>query len=67
MNQIRYDIKIKLYYPDFKNNIQSNFSSSDTDGSLIVANSNSIFNPYEIFPIAQDKKTNIEGNVLILS
>ena len=36
--------------------IQSNFNSSNTDGSFAIANSNSFLSPYEILPIAQENK-----------
>ena len=36
--------------------IQSNFNSSNTDVSFIMANSNLFFSPYEILPIAQENK-----------
>ena len=36
--------------------IQSNLSSSNTDGSFTMANSNSFLSPYEILPIAQENK-----------
>ena len=32
--------------------IQPNLNSSNTDGSFIMANSNSFLSPYEILPIA---------------
>ena len=35
--------------------IQSNLNSSNTDGSLTMANSNAFLSPYEILPIAQNK------------
>ena len=34
----------------------TNFNSSKTDGSFIMANSNSFLSPYEILPIAQENK-----------
>ena len=34
--------------------IQSNLSSSNTDGSFTMANSNSFLSPYEILPQAQE-------------
>ena len=37
-------------------NIQSNFDSSNTDGSFTMANSNLFLSPYEIFSIAQENK-----------
>ena len=37
-------------------NIQSNLSSSNTDGSFTMANLNSFLSPYEILPIAQENK-----------
>ena len=37
--------------------VQSNFNSSNTDGSFTMANSNSFWSPFEIF--RQIKKTNI--------
>ena len=36
--------------------IQSNFNSSNTDVSFIMANSNLFVSPYEIIPIAQENK-----------
>ena len=36
--------------------IQSNLSTSNTDGSFTMANSNSFLSPYEILPIAQENK-----------
>ena len=36
--------------------IQSNLNSSNTDGSLTMANSNSFLIPYEIHPLAQENK-----------
>ena len=36
--------------------IQSNLNSSNTDGSVTMANSNSCLSPYEILPIAQENK-----------
>ena len=36
--------------------IQSNLDGSNTDGSFIMANSNSFLSPYEILPIAQENK-----------
>ena len=36
--------------------IQSNLSSSNTDGSFTTANSNSFFSLYKILPIAQENK-----------
>ena len=36
--------------------VQSNLNSSNTDGSFTMANSNSLLNPYEILPIAQENK-----------
>ena len=37
-------------------NVQSNFNGSNTDGSFIMAYSNSLFSPYGIFPIPQENK-----------
>ena len=37
-------------------NGESNHNSSNTDGSFIMANSNSFLSPYEILPIAQENK-----------
>ena len=36
--------------------MQSNRNSSNTDGSFIMANSNSFLSPYEILPLAQENK-----------
>ena len=36
--------------------VQSNFNSSNTDGSFTMANSNSVLSPYEILTIAQENK-----------
>ena len=36
--------------------LQSNFNSSNTDGSFTIANSNLFLSPYEILPIAQENK-----------
>ena len=36
-------------------NVQSNLNSSNIDGLLTKADSNSFSSPYEIFPIAQEK------------
>ena len=36
--------------------LQSNFDSSNTDGSFTMANSNSFLGPYEVLPIAQENK-----------
>ena len=36
--------------------IQSNFNSSNSDGSFTMANSNSFLSPLEIFPIVQENK-----------
>ena len=36
--------------------IQSNLDGSNTDGSITMANSNSVLSPYEILPIAQENK-----------
>ena len=36
--------------------IQSNLDSSNTDGSFIMANSNSVLSPYKILPIALKNK-----------
>ena len=36
--------------------IQSNLNSSNTDGSVTMANSDSFFSPYETLPIAQENK-----------
>ena len=36
--------------------LQLNFNGSNTDGSFIMAYSNSFFSPYGIFPIAQENK-----------
>ena len=37
--------------------VQSNLNSSNTDGSFtIIANSNSFLSPYDILPLAQEKK-----------
>ena len=38
------------------NHIQSNFNSSNTDGSFTTANSNTVLSPYEILTIAQENK-----------
>ena len=38
----------------FIDSIQSNLSSSNTDGLFAMANSNSFLGPYKIFPIAQE-------------
>ena len=35
--------------------VQSNLNSSNTDGSFIMANSNSFLSPYKILPLAQEK------------
>ena len=37
-------------------NIYTYLNSSNTDGSFIMANSNSFLSPYEILPIAQENK-----------
>ena len=37
-------------------NIQSNFNSSNTDGSFTMVDSNSFLIPCEILPIAQENK-----------
>ena len=39
-----------------KAQIQLNLNSSNTDGSFIMANSNSFLSPYEILPIDQENK-----------
>ena len=39
-----------------KNKIQSNPNSSNTDGSITMANSNLLLSPYEILPIDQENK-----------
>ena len=36
--------------------IQSNPDGSNTDGSFTMANSSSVFSPYEMLPIAQENK-----------
>ena len=36
--------------------IQVNYNSSNTDGLFTMANSNSFLSPYEILPVAQEKK-----------
>ena len=36
--------------------VQTNLNSSNTDGSFTMANSNSFLSPYEILPIAPEKK-----------
>ena len=36
--------------------VQSNLNSSNTDGSFIMANSNSFLSPCEILPISQEIK-----------
>ena len=36
--------------------VQSNLNSSNTDGSITMANSNSFLSPNEILPIAQENK-----------
>ena len=38
------------------NNVQSNLDGSNSDGSFIMAISNSFLSPYEILPIAQENK-----------
>ena len=40
--------------------IQSNLSSSNTDGSFTIADSNSFLSPYEILPIAKTKQMFME-------
>ena len=40
----------------FQTPIQSNLNSSNPDASFVMANSNSFLSPYEILPIAQEKK-----------
>ena len=42
--------------------LQLNLNSSNTDGSFLMANSNSFLSPYEILIIAQEK--NVSGKVL---
>ena len=37
-------------------NIQSNLSSSNTDDSFTMADSNSFSSPYEILPLAEENK-----------
>ena len=36
--------------------VQSNLYSSNTDDSFLMANSNSVLSPYEIRPMAKEKK-----------
>ena len=36
--------------------LQSNFNSSNTDGSFNMANSSSFLSPYEFLPIVQENK-----------
>ena len=46
-------------------NIQSNLNSSNTDGSFIMANSNSFFSPKEILPIAQETRKQIFKDIFL--
>ena len=50
---------------DYLYHLQSNLDGSNSDGSFIMANSNSFLSPYEILPIAQENK--YLRNFLILS
>ena len=42
--------------PHHKTEVQSNLDSSNTNGSLTMANSNSFVSPDEILPTAQENK-----------
>ena len=43
-------------FVEIDHEVQSNLNSSNTDGSLTTANSNSFLSPYEILPIAPENK-----------
>ena len=47
---------IILNWNNFAWHIQLNLNNSNTDGSFIMANSNSFLSPYEILPLAQENK-----------
>ena len=46
--------------------LQSNFNSSNTDGSFTMAYSNSILSQYEILPIAKKKKKKKKKKMIYL-
>ena len=48
------------------NLLQSNFNDLNTDGSFIMACSNSFLSPYRIFPIAQENKYGREFSYFIM-
>ena len=41
---------------EYTQHVQSNLNSSNTDGTLTMANSNSFLSPYEVLTIAQENK-----------
>ena len=47
---------ISKYEADCPKLLQYNFNGSNTDGSFTVDDSNSLFSPHKILPIAQENK-----------
>ena len=47
---------IAVTYVSFKYLIQYNLNGSNTDGSFIVDDSNSVFSPHKILSVAQENK-----------
>ena len=54
--QISMCIHALIYEHSLLVDIQYNLNGSNTDGSFTVDDSNSLFSPYKILPIAQENK-----------